>query len=146
MSKLILSITAAVVLAAPAAAKNKYDPRTQAMLACASITSNDARLRCYDQSLSGLKQALEKGEVVVRETSSPKALEGLVVATGRAGINRYWVQLDNGDRWQIISTSNFDDPPAKGVRVKLRKGVFGNYWFAEPNAQDRRALYMGRRS
>ncbi len=148
MSRLAVAVAAVLLLAAPASgvAKEKIEPRMAAMLACGSVTPSEERLRCYDQAASTLRQALDQGELVLEEKSRPSALEGVVKATGAMGNNRYWVELDSGDRWQVFSTSNLKKAPATGVKVKLRKGAFGNYWLSDPSSTGRRSLYLGRSS
>ena len=142
------ALLALALLAAPgvAQAKEKTDPRMAAMLACGSVTSNDARLRCYDQAAAPLRQALTKGEVAISQKARPKELEGVVRAAETMGDNSHWVELANGDRWQVMTSSPFDEAPATGVKATLRKGPLGNYWFSTPDAPDRRAIFIRPRS
>jgi hypothetical protein len=142
------ALLALALLAAPgvAQAKEKTDPRMAAMLACGSVTANDARLRCYDQAAAPLRQALTKGEVAISQKARPKELEGVVRAAGTMGDNSHWVELANGDRWQVMTSSPFDEAPATGVKATLRKGPLGNYWFSTPDAPDRRAIFIRPRS
>lgn len=146
MSKLAATLVAFALLAAPAlaAAKDRVEPRMAAMLACGSVTSSEARLACYDQAASSMRQALDQGDLVLEEKSRPKGLEGVVATSTPMGGNRHLVVLDSGDRWQVISTSSSEPAPLAGARVKLRKGAFGNYWLSDPNSTGRRAIYQGR--
>ena len=61
------------------------------------------------------------------------------------GFNRFWVELDTGDRWELIAESN-DPGPRQGTKITLRKGIMGNYWFIDPRWTNRQARYLGRRS
>ncbi len=147
MSRRTVPLTLMLLTApAMAAAKEKVEPRLEAMLACGSVTSNEARLRCYDAAAAPLRQALNQGEVAVSQKSRPKELEGVIRATGAMGDNNYWVELANGDRWQVISASPFDEAPPTGVKAKLRKGPLGNYWFSTPALPERRAVFIRPRS
>lgn len=145
MSKFAVAL-ALMLIAAPAAAKDKVEPRLAAILACGSVASNEERLRCYDAAASTMKVAIEKGEVEVNQSPRPQALVGVVKASGPFGYNRYWVELVNGDRWQITSEQTFDEAPPAGVKVKLERGAMGSYWMVVPDARDRRASFLGNRS
>ena len=139
---------ALMLLAAPAmaAAKDKTEPRMAAMLACGSVASDEARLRCYDAAASTLRQAVNKGEVALKEKARPKELEGVVRSSGAMGDNSHWVELVSGDRWEVISASPSDAAPPAGAKVKLRKGPLGNYWISAPGMPERRAMFIRRRS
>ena len=139
---------ALMLLAAPAmgAAKDKVEPRMAAMLACGSVASNEARLRCYDAAASTLRKAVSQGEVAIQRKSKPKALEGVIRAAGAMSDNSYWVELVSGDRWQVMSSSPSDEAPAAGATAKLRKGPLGNYWFSTPGLAERRAMFIRPRS
>ena len=93
-----------------------------------------------------MKVAIEQGELEVNQKPRPQGLAGVVKASGAFGDNRYWVELDNGDRWQITSEQTFDEAPPAGARVKLERGAMGSYWIVVPGAKDRRASFLGRRS
>jgi hypothetical protein len=142
------ALLALMLLAAPAmaAAKEKTEPRMAAMLACGSVASNEARLRCYDAAASTLRQALNKGEVALKQKSGPKELEGVIRSAGAIGEDAYWVELANGDRWRVISATPADEAPPTGVTAKLRKGPLGNYWISVPGMNDRRATFIRPRS
>ncbi len=145
MPRLAAAITAIVLLSVPAmaAAKDKMEPRAQAMLACASLTPDSARLRCYDQSVLALKQALEQGDLVVNEHKQPMAREGLVKASGPMGNNRFWIELESGDRWELDPTSDRDKAPPPGSQIKVRK-FMGAFWASGPGWRDSEAHYLGR--
>jgi hypothetical protein len=134
---------ALMLLAAPtmAAAKDKVEPRMAAMLACVSVASNEARLRCYDQAAAPLRLAVTKGEVAVSQKAGPKELEGVIRAAG-AMSDGYWVEFANGDRWRLLSASAFDEAPPTGVKATLRKGPLGNYWLSAPGMPERRAVFI----
>jgi hypothetical protein len=146
MSRLaLMALAALVAIPTGVSAKEKIDPRVAASLACTSIASSEQRLACYDKAIGGLKQALEAGELVSNFERQPKKLEGIVRAAGSMGFNRYWAELDSGDRWEIISDSHRDEAPRNGAKVELRKGMMGSYWFSTPGSRDRRARFLGRR-
>ena len=147
MSRLTIATIAAIGLASPQLvwSKDKADPRIEAAIACATVTGNEARLRCYDQAIGALRLALESGQLVpAGEARKPLALEGVVKAAGPMGFNRFWVTLENGERWQLIATNSREIAPRRGAKIKLRKGAMGTYWFVDPSASDMRASYMGR--
>jgi hypothetical protein len=136
---------AAVLLSMPAnaMAKDKPEPRVQAILACGSISSNEERLRCYDQSIVPLKEALSRGSMVLKEKKAPLALEGLVKSSGHWGGSSLWVLLENGDRWQIQPTKSHRDPPPPGSTVKLKRTLMGTYWISGPKWPESEAEFLG---
>ncbi len=145
MPRLAAAMTAIILLSMPAAAsaKDRMEPRAQAMLACASLTPDAARLRCYDQSILALKQALDQGDLVVNEHKQPMSNGGLIKASGAMGNNRYWVELESGDRWELDPTSDRNEAPRVGTMIKVRK-FMGSFWAAGPSWRDSEAHYLGR--
>lgn len=151
MPRLAIALSTSALLAAStsALAKEKVDPRIGAAIACSSITQADERLRCFDQAIAGLKQALASGQLVPAEDArKPLVLEGTVRTAGHFGFNRFWVELDSGDRWELIAANRFDDvPPKRGTKVTIKKAAMGGYWVKEDGSNgNRRAQYLGRRS
>jgi len=146
MSKFVL-ISALAMFAIPAAAvaKDKVDPRIAKSLQCTGIADGAQRLACYDQAMAGLKQALEEGELMSTAQFKPKALEGTVVGSGGMGFNRFWVELDTGDRWELIADSMGDEPPRRGAKAKLRKTLMRNYVYSDNYSPDFQARFLGRR-
>ena len=145
MLKLVTATIAIALLAMPAAAmaKSELEPRLQAHLACASITPNEARLRCYDQSVVALQQALSRGSVVLKDQKGPRARAGVVKASGKAGAKRFWVTLDNGDRWTLVTQPDRPAAPQVGSTLKLRKTPLGNYWISGPGWRESEATFVG---
>ena len=128
----------------PAWSKEKADPRIDAAIACASFAGDAQRLKCYDEAIKGLRQALETGHLIAaNEATKPFALEGVVKASGATGFNRFWVLLDSGDRWELIGSPR-DDAPRQGAKVRLKKKTMGNYSFIDPSGYDMEAKYKGR--
>ena len=145
MSKRVGAITAIVLLSVPAgaAAKEKQEPRVQAMLACTSISANDERLQCYDRSIATLQQGLAQGDVVLKEKKAPLAREGVIKASGRSGEGRFWVVLDNGDRCALSISEYRREPPPPGTPVKLKRTLMGNYWLTAPKWPESEAVFLG---
>jgi hypothetical protein len=145
MSKRVGAITAMVLLSVPAiaAAKDKLDPRAQAMLACTSISANEERLQCYDRSIATLKDALAQGNVVLKEKKAPLATEGIIKASGRSGDESFWIILENGDRWALTIAEYRREPPPPGTPVKLKRTIMGNYWLTAPKWPESEAVFLG---
>ena len=104
----------------------------QAVLACEAIASNEARLQCFDQAILPLKQAMFRGSLVLKENKGPTALGGVVKASGKSGLSRYWVLLDNGERWTIMTAKDRREAPKPGTPLRMKKTFFGNYWVTGP--------------
>ena len=145
MSRLVTPTIAIALLALPAAAaaQSKLEPRLQSLLACASVTPDEARLRCYDPSIIALQQALSRGSVVLKEHKGPRASGGIVKASGKSGEKRFWVMFENGDRWAIVTQPDRPNAPPVGSTLKLRKTPFGNYWISGPQWRESEATFMG---
>jgi hypothetical protein len=145
MSKPVSAITAILLLSVPsiAAAKDKLEPSVQSVLACESISSDEARLQCYDQAIVPLKQALSRGSMVLKENKGPLALGGVVKASGKSGENRFWVVFENGDRWSVVTAKARREAPKLGTNLKLKKTFFGNYWISGPGWPESDATFLG---
>ena len=113
-------------------AKEDMEPRMQAVLACEAIASNEARLQCFDQAILPLKQAMSRGSLVLKENKGPTALGGVVKASGKSGLSRYWVLLDNGERWTIMTAKDRREAPKPGTPLRMKKTFFGNDWVTGP--------------
>ena len=145
MSRRFGAVTAIALLSVPAIApaKEKLDPRAQAMLECASVSANEERLQCYDRAVSTLRQALAQGNVVLKEKKGPLAHEGIIKASGRSGAESFWIVLDNGDRWAITIAEYRREPPPPGTPVKLKRTIMGNYWLTAPKWPESEAVFLG---
>lgn len=134
MSRRVGLVAGAALLVVPsvAAAKEDLEPRMQAVLACEAITANEARLQCFDQAILPLKQAMTRGSLVIKEKKGPVSLGGVVKASGKSGANRYWVLLDNGERWSIETAKDRREAPKPGTVLRMKKTFFGNYWVSGP--------------
>lgn len=148
MSKRVSLVAAVALLSVPsvAAAKDKLEPRVQAMLACQAISASEARLQCYDQTISALNQDLVRGAVVLKESNRPLAKEGVVKESGYWSGGRFLVVLDNGDRWAIEPSKRRREPPRPGAAVKLRKTLMGTYWISGPDLPETEAQFLGQGS
>lgn len=136
-----------VAIAGGAAAKDKLEPRAQAMLACQGIAANDARLQCYDQAMSALKLAIDQGAVVVEENNKPMARDGIVKVSREVGDNIFLIELDNGERWKLLPSTRRNQPPQVGTTVKVHKPLYGSgFWVVGPDWDDSRADFQGRGS
>ncbi|HET6942168.1 MAG TPA: hypothetical protein VFH89_08405 [Sphingomicrobium sp.] len=145
MSKRAWMIAAMALLFVPgiAFARDKLEPRVQAMLACEAVSASEARLQCYDQAMSAFKQAMAQGNVVVKEKDTPMTLGGVIKASGQSGSNRYWVEFENGDRWTLMPSKSRRGPPAPGSTAKLSRTLMGNYYFSAPNWPQTEARFVG---
>ena len=134
MSRRVGLVAGAALLVVPsvAVAKEDLEPRMQAVLACETITANEARLQCFDQAILPLKQAVSRGSLILKEKKGPVSLGGVVKASGKSGASRYWVLLDNGERWSIETAKDRREAPKPGTPLRMKKTFFGNYWVTGP--------------
>jgi hypothetical protein len=148
MPNRVCIVVGIALLSAPAVAtaKDKLEPRVEAILACESITAGDARLQCYDLAIAGLKQALTRGTMVVKEKKEPWARQGVVKSSGMLGSQRFWVVMDNGDRWVIVPPKARREAPMPGTTLRLKKTLFGNYFISGPKWPESEAEFLGNES
>ena len=116
----------------------------QAVLACEAIAANEARLQCFDQAILPLKQAMSRGSLVLKENKGPTALGGVVKASGKSGVSRYWVLLDNGERWTIMTAKDRREAPKPGTPLRMKKTFFGNYWVTGPGWPESEGTFVAR--
>ena len=111
-----------------------------------SIAADDARLRCYDQSMAALKEAIDQGSVVLEDR--PKKGEGIVKASGQSGEDRYWIDAQIRRALELLlPTTARRGPPQPGSNVKVRRPFVGSgYWISGPDWEESRAEYVGRGS
>jgi hypothetical protein len=143
--KAITALAALGILTVPAVApaKDKTDPLLQAMMACKVVTPDAARLLCYDQAALALNQAVERGDVRVEAERGPRLFEGVVRASGQDGENRFWIELENGDRWQLLPSTNRSRPPQPGARVKIRRNFLNSaYWISGDGWAESRGRFI----
>ena len=145
-SAVALAGLALLGVSANAHAQEKVDPLTQAMLACGAVKTDDARLRCYDQTMSTLKNAIDQGEVILDEDRGPIAREGIIKASGQTGESSFWIELESGERWNLMPTTPRRHPPKPGGNIKVRKSFFSGYWVSAPDWPETRARFKGRGS
>ena len=145
MLKAAVALAGLLLLGAPAAghAQDQMESRTNAMLGCRSIPSDEARLRCYDQAMSSLKEAIDQGGYIFDEDRGAIAREGIIKASGRTGENSFWIELESGDRWNLLPTTPRREPPRPGGNIKVRKSFFSGYWVSAPDWPESRAKYKG---
>ena len=146
MSKTMSLLAAAVLLSVPgvAAAKDKLDPRLEAVMACPSVADSAARLQCFDHAVAPLQQALVHGTVTLEERKGPLAMEGVVKASGQTSSNRYWVELENGDRWTLTPKSSRPKAPTVGSTLKMKKTLWGGYWISGSGWSESEGAFVGR--
>lgn len=144
MSRRVGLVAGAALLVVPSvtAAKENLEPRMQAVLACEAITANEARLQCFDEAILPLKQAMTRGSLVLKEKKGPAALGGVVKASGKSGANRYWVLLDNGERWSIETAKDRREAPKPGTQLRMKKTFFGNYWVTGPGWPESEGTFL----
>lgn len=138
----LLLVTAAGVVHG----KDKPELPLRSIMACRAVTDPSARLNCYDQAMLTLNQAVQQGQVRSDSEAGPSAFSGAVKASGRQGENIFWVELENGDRWQLLPTTLRSRPPQPGTVLKVRKtAIVSTYWISGRGWSESRARFLRRR-
>lgn len=152
---LALVMAGGAAIAAPPPAEQRRPATYEALVRCRAIADDEARLRCFDQSVAALQEAADKREVVVvdrrqiRETrrrlfgldlpnlpffgggddeakEEVRAIDGEIAEVTSAG--RLWViRLKEGGTWIQADGSRRGQQPKVGSKVKIKKGALGSY-------------------
>ena len=127
------------------------DARFDSLMACGQITSDTARLACFDREIAELskknpqppasvaptaeqkfglsdKQVLELG-AAPGQAPTPTALRAHIVSVPRYPIERQVFVLDNAQTWQQIEL----DPGFTvriGQDVTISRGALGSFWLS----------------
>lgn len=125
----------------------------QKLLQCRSTVDAEARLACYDSSVLALKQAQDRGELVIvgREEvrEAKKGLFGLslpdiklfgggkqeevneleaTIASARQYTPGRWrLTLEDGAVWDQVDDSVLVGTPSKGDKIVIRRAAFGSF-------------------
>ena len=124
------------------------------VIACRSNPDSDARLRCYDNTVTNLSQAVGSGAVVVLDREGmtkakrelfgfslprlgrllgsddvpeEKELNATIRSATATGYGQWILTLDNGARWRTTEPLARQADPRPGQKVVIRRGRIGNY-------------------
>ena len=152
---LALAMAGGAAIAAAPAAEQRRPAAYEALVRCRAIENDEARLRCFDQSVAALQEAADKRELVVvdrgqiRETrrrlfgldlpnlpffggnddeakEEVRSIEGTIAEVRSA--NRLWViRLQEGGTWIQADGSRRGLVPKVGSKVKIMKSALGGY-------------------
>jgi hypothetical protein len=133
------------------------DVLSDSLMACAEITSDTARLTCFDRAIEETKKkaspsspgvaltaeekfGLSGGQVrglEAKGNQSPTVLHAHIVSVSRYVNGRQVFVLDNVQTWQQTELdSDFD--VRNGQAVSISKGVLGSFWLsADPHRATR---------
>jgi hypothetical protein len=127
------------------------DALFDSLMACSEITSDTARLTCFDREIAEIrkqnpqapasvaptaeqrfglsdKQVLELGAAPA-QAPTPTALRAHVVSVPRYPIERQVFVLDNAQTWQQIELDT-DFTVRIGQEVTISKGALGSFWLS----------------
>jgi hypothetical protein len=91
------------------------DAPSDSMLACTQITSDTARLACFDRAME--------------EPRKNTAVQAHVVSVSRYMNDRQVFVLDNAQSWQQIELDP-DFTAQKGQEVTISGGALGSFWLS----------------
>lgn len=152
---LALTLAAGTAIAAAPAAEQRRPAAYEALVRCRAIENDEARLRCFDQSVAALQEAADKRELVVvdrgqiRETrrrlfgldlpnlpffggnddearEEVRSIDGEIAEVRSSG--KLWIiRLKEGGTWIQADGSRRGQQPKVGTKVKIKKGALGSY-------------------
>ena len=152
---LMLALAGGAAIAAAPPAQQRKPAAYEALVRCRAIENDEARLRCFDQSVARLQEAADKRELVVvdrsqiRETrrrlfgldlpnlpffggnddearEEVRRIEGVIAEV--SNVNRLWViRLQEGGTWTQADGSRRGQTPKAGTKVTIRKAPLGGY-------------------
>lgn len=152
-----VTVTLVCALATPALAASAPAPSPQAIqktMDCRKIADGPARLACYDSAVDALGQALGAGEVVAVDREQAREVRKqafgftlpslslldrgekpeeisevrLAVQSARRMPNGKWlIQLEGGQIWRQIDSSEFSRDPKPGSQATIKKAILGSY-------------------
>ena len=127
------------------------DAPFDSLIACAQLTSDSARLACFDREIAELrknnpqpaasiaptaeqkfglssKQVLDLG-ATPGQAPAPTVLHAHIVSVAQHPIERQVFVLDNAQSWQQIEL-DLDFAVRIGQEVKISKGALGSFWLS----------------
>jgi hypothetical protein len=127
------------------------DALLDSLFACAELTSDTARLSCFDREIAEIKkknpqppasvaptgeqkfglsdkQVLELG-ATPGEEPTPRALHAHIASVSRYPAERQVFVLDNAQTWQQIEL-DLDFAVRIGQEVTISKGALGSFWLS----------------
>jgi hypothetical protein len=127
------------------------DALFDSLIACAELTSDTARLTCFDREIAEIrkrnpqppasvaptaeqkfglsnKQVLDLG-ATPGQAPTPTALHAHIVSVSRYPVDRQVFVLDNAQTWQQIELDP-DFAVRTGQEVTISKGALGSFWLS----------------
>ena len=147
-------LTAAAASSAAAQAPAQTPAPVANVVACRSNPDPGARLRCYDDMVTHLSQAVGSGAVVVLDREGmakakrelfgfslpglgrllggdslpeEKEINATIKSAGETGYHHWVLTLDDGARWRTTEPLLRQSDPRPGQKVRIRRGSIGNY-------------------
>jgi hypothetical protein len=125
------------------------------MVACRGLAEEAARLRCYDGAVDALASAAAAGNILVVDREDvrrtrrnlfgftlpkmpffsgdksqdevPDEIEATVKTARNFGYQRWQLDLGANGFWQTTEPQTLQSLPAAGSKLKIRRGILGNY-------------------
>lgn len=127
------------------------DALSDALIACAELTADTARLACFDRKIEEIKKTtprpppndsltaeqkfgLSKGQVLGLEDTPGQPAPPMVLHAHVVNVSGYMNQrqvfvLDNKQTWQQIEL-DADFPVRNGQEITISNGALGSFWLS----------------
>ncbi len=135
------------------------DVLSDSLIACAQITSDTARLACFDHEIEEIKKKIPKPppsaaltaeqkfglsngqvrglEAKPGESATPMVLHAHIVSVSRYMNQRQVFVLDNMQTWQQIEL-DLDFAVRNGQEVTISNGALGSFWLSTDSRRSTR--------
>ncbi len=135
---------------------------------CREVEDPDERLACYDDKVAALDEAQKKDDIIVTDRAAVKEakrglfgfnlpkikifgggdddkdeikeIDGIIASVSSRG-GKWLITLEDGAKWQQISSERLALPPKAGMPVHIRKAAFGSFLV---NIRGQRSIRMRR--
>jgi hypothetical protein len=103
------------------------DALSDSLIACTQLTSDTARLACFDHGMEEMRKGTSNAPSMIAPT--PTAVHAHVVSVSRYMNERQVFVLDNVQSWQQIELDP-DFTARNGQEVTISSGALGSFWLS----------------
>jgi hypothetical protein len=103
------------------------DALSDSLIACTQLTSDTARLACFDHAMVEIRKGASNAPSRIAPT--PTAVHAHIVSVSRSMNERQVFVLDNVQSWQQVEL-DLDFSARDGQEVTISNGALGSFWLS----------------